>query len=140
MRASCARGPARWCGLGLWGNISVPARAQSDSQTVQCVVSPHLVAAVDDDGVGGEVVGRSRQKVVEDAGAEARAVRVDGRPVETHHLDQWCDLVRLSDPAVNIAQRLRQLRDRPGPGVDPGQRGQTGEYVLSQLQELQTPG
>ena len=103
-------------------------------------VSSHLVAAVDNDRVGGEVVGRSRQKVVEDAGAEARAVRVDGRPVETHHLDQWCDLVRLSDPAVNIAQRLRQLRDRPGPGVDPGQRGQTGEDVLSQLQELEAPG
>ena len=78
---------------------------------MHCGVSSHLVAAVDNEGVGGEVVGRSRQKVVEDAGAEARAVRVDGRPVETHHLNQWRHLVRVSDPAVNIAQRLRQLRD-----------------------------
>ena len=69
------------------------------------------MAAVDNNRVGGEVVGRSRQKVVEDAGAEARAVRVDGRPVETHNLDQWRDLVRVSDPAVDITQRLLQMRD-----------------------------
>ena len=116
------------------------------------------MAAVDNDRVGGEVVGRSRQKVVEDAGAEAGAVRVDGRPVETHHLDQWRDLVRVSDPAVDITQRLLQLRDlikhlerklnwwgcwwtnRPSPGVDPGEGGQTGENVLPQIQDVEAPG
>ena len=46
---------------------------------------------------------------MEDTGAEAGAVRVDGGPVETHHLDQWRYLVRVPDPAVHIAQRVLQL-------------------------------
>ena len=46
---------------------------------------------------------------MEDTGAEAGAVRVDHRPVETHHLDQWRHLVRVSDPAVDLTQRVLQL-------------------------------
>ena len=45
---------------------------------------------------------------MEDTGAEAGAVRVDHRPVETHHLDQWRHLVRVSDPAVDLTQRVLQ--------------------------------
>ena len=45
---------------------------------------------------------------MEDTGAEAGAVRVDHRPVETHHLDHWRHLVRVSDPAVDLSQRVLQ--------------------------------
>ena len=103
-------------------------------------VCSHLVAAVDNDRVGGEIVGRSRQKVVEDAGAEGRAVRVDGRPVEAHHLDERRYLVGVGDPAVDVTQRVRQLGNPPGPGVEPGEGGQAGEDVQSQLQDVQAGG
>ena len=51
----------------------------------------------------------ARQKVVEDAGAEPGAVRVDHSPVETHHLQERRYLVGVSDPAVDITQRVLQL-------------------------------
>ena len=98
------------------------------------------MTTVDNDCVGGEVVRRSREKVVEDAGAEGRAVRVDGRPVETHHLDERRYLVGVGDPAVDVTQRVRQLGNPPGPGVEPGEGGQAGEDVLSQLQDVQAGG
>ena len=47
--------------------------------------------------------------MVEDAGAEPGAVRVDHSPVEAHHLQERRYLVGVSDPAVHIAQRVLQL-------------------------------
>ena len=46
---------------------------------------------------------------MEDTGAEDGAVRVDHSPVETHHLQERRYLVGVSDPAVDITQRVLQL-------------------------------